>query len=153
MQRGGNLSLVADKTTQTIIIDAPAAQVMKISADFEAYPQWANAVKLVDVLERAADGRGRHVRFGLDAGMVKDTYELSYTWASDDTEVSWSLVKGQMQKAQDGTYTLRECDGGTEVTYTLAVDLAIPMIGMFNRTAEKVITDTALKEVKRRVEN
>lgn len=143
---------MADKTTQTIVIDAPVARVMDVIADFEAYPQWANAVKLVDVLERTAGGRGSHVRFGLDAGMVKDTYELSYTWATDDTEVSWSLVKGQMQKAQDGSYVLRPHNGGTEVIYTLSVDLAIPMIGMFKRKAEKIITDTALKELKKRVE-
>ena len=38
------------------------------------------------------------------------------------------------------------------MTYSLAVDLAIPMIGMFRRKAEKMIMDTALKELKRRVE-
>ncbi|MGH3803332.1 MAG: cyclase, partial [Pseudonocardiaceae bacterium] len=31
-------------------------------------------------------------------------------------------------------------------------DLAIPMIGMIKRKAERVIMDTALKELKRRVE-
>ncbi len=38
------------------------------------------------------------------------------------------------------------------MTYQLAVDLAIPMLGMFKRKAEKVIMDTALKELKKRVE-
>ena len=42
--------------------------------------------------------------------------------------------------------------GGTTVTYSLAVDLNIPMIGMLRRKAEKVIIDTALKGLKRRVE-
>jgi len=84
--------------------------------------------------------------------MVKDTYELTYVWADDGSQVSWSLVKGQMQKAQEGSYILRARGGSTEVVYSLAVDLAIPMIGMFKRKAEKVITDTALKELKKRVE-
>ncbi len=39
------------------------------------------------------------------------------------------------------------------VTYTLSVDLAIGMLGMFKRKAEKVIMDTALNELKRRVES
>ncbi len=150
--RGGNLASVPDKTTQSIVIDAPAAQVMDVIADFEAYPQWAGAVKSVQVLERSADGHGIHVRFELDAGIVKDTYELTYTWAEDGSQVSWSLVKGQMQRAQEGSYTLRASGASTEVVYSLAVDLAIPMIGMFKRKAEKVITDTALKELKKRVE-
>ncbi|MDI9896845.1 cyclase, partial [Rhodococcus sp. IEGM 1381] len=46
----------------------------------------------------------------------------------------------------------RETGSGTDVTYELTVDLNIPMIGLFKRKAEKVITDTALKELKKRVE-
>ncbi|HZB51321.1 MAG TPA: cyclase, partial [Mycobacteriales bacterium] len=64
----------------------------------------------------------------------------------------WRLVRGQMQKSQQGSYVLAPRGSGTEVTYSLAVDLAIPMLGMFKRKAEKVIMDTALKELKKRVE-
>ena len=39
------------------------------------------------------------------------------------------------------------------MTYRLAVDLSIPMIGMLRRKAEKVIIDTALKGLKKRVES
>ncbi len=66
--------------------------------------------------------------------------------------VSWNLVKGQMQKAQKGSYDLVGSQGETVVTYSLAVDLNIPMIGLLRRKAEKVIIDTALKGLKRRVE-
>jgi hypothetical protein len=43
-------------------------------------------------------------------------------------------------------------DDSTEVSYSLAVDVAIPMLGLMRRKAEKVITDTALKGLKKRVE-
>jgi hypothetical protein len=92
------------------------------------------------------------VRFLLDAGVVKDEYVLDYTWSADGLMVSWELVKGQMQKAQHGSYVLEPAHGGTKVTYSLTVELAIPMIGMIKRKAERVIMDTALKELKRRVE-
>jgi hypothetical protein len=59
-----------------------------------------------------------------------------------------------MLKAMDGAYELRgRGDGTTEVTYRLAVDVAIPMIGMLKRKAEKVIIDSALKGLKQRVES
>jgi carbon monoxide dehydrogenase subunit G len=59
-----------------------------------------------------------------------------------------------MLKAMDGAYQLTELgDGTTRVTYRLAVDVAVPLIGMFKRKAEKVIIDTALKGLKRRVES
>jgi hypothetical protein len=53
----------------------------------------------------------------------------------------------------DGTYELTATESGTHVTYRLAVDLAIPMIGMLRRKAEKVIIDTALRGLKKRVES
>jgi len=142
---------MADQSTQSITVDAPAADVMAVIADFPAYPQWVAAAKKVEVEETGDDGRASRVHFVLDAGAVKDDYVLAYTW-DGDRKVSWTLVKGQMQKRQDGSYTLVETDGTTEVTYSITIDLSIPMLGMIKRKAEKVILDTALKELKKRVE-
>lgn len=142
---------MADQSTQSIVIDAPASAVMAVIADFAAYPQWVSAAKQVDVVTPGVDGRAERVHFVLDAGAVKDDYVLAYTW-DGDRRVSWTLVQGQMQKRQDGSYTLLERGGSTEVTYAITIDLSIPMIGMIKRKAEKVILDTALKELKKRVE-
>jgi uncharacterized membrane protein len=143
---------MADQSTQSIVVDAPAADVMAVIADFPAYPQWVAAAKKVEVLEDGPGGRAQRVHFVLDAGAVKDDYVLDYTW-DGDRQVSWTLVKGQMQKRQDGSYTLVEKDGSTEVMYSITIDLSIPMLGMIKRKAEKVILDTALKELKKRVES
>jgi carbon monoxide dehydrogenase subunit G len=142
---------MADQSTQSIVIDAPPADVMAVIADFPAYPEWVAAAKKVEVVEDGEDGRARQVHFVLDAGAVKDDYVLEYTWTGD-SKVTWTLVKGQMQKRNDGSYTLVETDSGTEVTYSITIDLSIPMLGMIKRKAEKVILDTALKELKKRVE-
>lgn len=141
-----------DQTRRSIVVAAPPEKVMAVIADFAAYPEWAGSVKTAEILARTPDGRGAHVRFVLDAGVVKDTYELAYTWAPDDLCVSWDLVASQVQRSQHGSYTLREVPEGTEVAYELRVDPSIPMIGMFKRKAEKVITDTALKELRTRVQ-
>jgi ribosome-associated toxin RatA of RatAB toxin-antitoxin module len=142
---------MADQSTQSIVVDAPAADVMAVIADFPSYPEWVASAKKVEVLETGPDGRAQRVHFVLDAGAVKDDYVLDYTWEGD-RKVSWSLVKGQMQKRQEGSYTLTERDGATEVLYAITIDLSIPMLGMIKRKAEKVILDTALKELKKRVE-
>jgi uncharacterized membrane protein len=146
-----SLLRMADQSTQSIVVEAPAADVMAVIADFPAYPRWVAAAKTVEVVEEGPDGRARRVHFVLDAGAVKDDYVLDYTWDAD-RRVTWTLVKGQMQKRQDGSYTLVEKDGRTEVTYSITIDLSIPMLGMIKRKAEKVILDTALKELKKRVE-
>lgn len=149
----GNVPAMADATTSTITIAAPPERVMAVIADFPAYPEWAEQVKSVEVLSSGDDGRAERVRFTMDAGPIKDSYTLDYSWESDGRSVSWTLVKGQIQKAQNGSYTLAGTGVETTVTYSLAVDLNIPMIGMLRRKAEKVIIDTALKGLKRRVES
>ena len=142
---------MADQSTQSIVVDAPAADVMAVIADFPAYPEWVAAAKKVEVLEPGDGGRARQVHFVIDAGAIRDDYVLDYTW-DGDRQVSWTLVKGQMQKRQDGSYTLVEKDGSTEVTYSITIDVSMPLIGMLKRKAERVILDTALKELKKRVE-
>ncbi len=143
---------MADSATGTITIAAGPKAVMDVIADFPAYPQWANGVKTAEVVEPGADGRPRSVRFHLDAGVVKDDYVLAYDWAPDDSRVEWHLVEAKMQKDQRGSYSLVKRGGETEVTYELSVDISIPMIGMFKRRAEKAIIDTALRDLKKRVE-
>ena len=144
---------MAEQTSSSIVIDAPPTAVMDVIADFPAYPEWAAQVKSVEVLDTDAGGRPEQVRFTMDAGPIKDSYTLDYTWAPDGRSVSWTLVKGQIQRAQNGSYVLSGDPKSTTVTYSLAVDLNIPMIGMLRRKAEKVIIDTALKGLKKRVES
>ena len=61
-------------------------------------------------------------------------------------------MSSSLLKALDGEYRLVPKGSGTEVTYELAVDLMIPMIGLLKRKAERRLTDTALKDLKNRVE-
>jgi len=142
---------VVDQGSATIRIAAPPAKVMAVIADVEAYPEWSSGIKSVTVDEAGDDGRPATATFVLDAGVLQDTYTLAYDWSGED-RVDWNLVKGKALKSQVGSYTL-EADGDeTSVTYRLSVELNIPMLGMFKRKAEKMIMDTALKGLKKRVE-
>jgi carbon monoxide dehydrogenase subunit G len=142
---------MADQASSSITVNADKAAVMAVIAGFEAYPEWATMIRAATVDETGPDGRGTTVSFVLDAGVLKDEYTLAYDWQGDD-RVDWHLVKGKALKSQEGSYVLEPAGGGTLVTYRLAVDLNIPMLGMFKRKAEKVIIDTALKGLKKRVE-
>lgn len=143
---------MADQSEQSIVVNAEPAAIMAVIADFASYPLWAGSVKSCDVTEPGADGgRARRVAFTVDAGVFRDKYELEYEW-KDDARVDWALVHGQMQKSQQGSYSLEPGVAGTMVTYRLAVELTMPMLGMLKRKAERLIMDTALKELKKRVE-
>lgn len=146
---------MADRTESSILVAADPAAVLKVVADFADYPSWAGAVRSTEVLSTGPGGYPEQVRFTLDAGAIRDTYVLAYGWDVDGDgqgEVSWSLVEATVVKAMDGAYRLAAEAGGTRVTYTLFVDLRVPMLGMLRRKAEKVIIDTALNELKKRVE-
>jgi ribosome-associated toxin RatA of RatAB toxin-antitoxin module len=144
---------MADQTISSIVIDATPSEIMAVIADLESYPEWTASVKEVEVLTVfEEDERPAEARFVLDAGAIKDEYTLEYEWDSH-TEVRWTLTHGNLLKALDGVYTLTpQPDGSTEVIYQLRVDVSIPMLGLMKRKAEKVIIDTALKELKKRVE-
>ncbi|WP_416967124.1 SRPBCC family protein [Streptomyces sp. 4F14] len=143
---------MAEHTSSSITISAAPADVMAVIADFARYPEWTGEVKQAEVLKSDASGRAEEVRLVMDAGAIKDDQTLAYTWTGPD-EVSWTLVKSQMLRSLDGSYTLKAAGGGsTEVTYRLTVDVKIPMLGMIKRKAEKVIIDRALEGLKKRVE-
>ncbi|WP_426244147.1 SRPBCC family protein [Nocardioides sp. LHG3406-4] len=144
---------MAEQTTSSIVIDAAPADVMAVIADFPSYPTWAKGVKTADVVRQGSDGRADEVFFSLDVSPIKDEYTLSYQWSGDD-EVTWTLVEGKMLRSLDGAYVLRELgNASTEVTYRLALDVSIPLIGMLKRKGEKILIDTALKGLKKRVES
>jgi ribosome-associated toxin RatA of RatAB toxin-antitoxin module len=144
---------MAEQTTSSIVIDAAPDAVMDVIADFDAYPQWAKGVTKVDVVAEGADGRAEQVFFALDVSPIKDEYTLAYTW-DGSRQVTWTLVEGKMLRSLDGAYELRDLgNGSTEVTYRLALDVSIPLIGMLKRKGEKILIDTALKGLKKRVES
>jgi carbon monoxide dehydrogenase subunit G len=146
---------MADTSTQSIVIAAPPDQVVAVICDFAKYPEWVSAAKSVEVLEEYEDGYPSQVRFSLDAGVVADDYTLQYEYSEDISRIEWHLVQAsKMQKTQDGSYDITDNgDGTSTVTYTLEVELAIGMLGMFKRKAEKIIMDTALTELRKRVES
>lgn len=144
---------MAEQTSSSIVVDAPPADVMAVIADFESYPEWAKGVQKAEIVDPGVGDRADQVYFSLDVSPIKDEYTLAYDW-DGDREVTWTLVEGNMLRALDGVYTLLDRgDGSTEVTYRLALDVSIPLIGMLKRKGEKILIDAALKGLKKRVES
>jgi ribosome-associated toxin RatA of RatAB toxin-antitoxin module len=144
---------MAEQTTSSINIEASPGEVMDVIADFGSYPAWAKGVTTADVVSEFPNGRAEKVFFKLDVSPIKDEYTLAYVWSGND-EVTWTLDEGKMLRALDGAYVLADRgDGSTDVTYRLALDVSIPLIGMLKRKGEKILIDTALKGLKKRVES
>lgn len=144
---------MSERTSSSITVDAVPADVMAVIADFPRYTEWADGITEAEVVAAGDGGRAERVRFTLDAGVIRDTYVLAYTW-SGDASVEWDLAEpGRVVSGMSGSYRLAGAEPGTEVVYELAVDVAIPMPGMLKRRAEKTIIGTALKGLRNRVES
>lgn len=144
------LGQMGEQTSAGIVIDARPDVVMAAIADFDNYRLWIPQLSKVEVVSRDDDGSARVVRFVLDAAPIVDDYSLAYEWA--EREVRWHLVRGRLFKTMDGSYRLREVPAGTEVEYTLTIELGLPLLAVFKRKAEQLVTRTALNALKAYVE-
>jgi ribosome-associated toxin RatA of RatAB toxin-antitoxin module len=141
-----------DHANESMTIKADPAKIMAVIADFPAYPEWAGPVKQIDVLDTAADGRAKSVRFHVEIMGLSDLYTNEYTW-DGDRRVDWTMSQGRSQKSQVGWYELTPAaSGSTTVTYDLTVEIAIPVPGLIRRRIQGKIVDTALKDLKKRCE-
>lgn len=139
-----------ERTSASVLIGAPARDIMAVIADVAAYPQWVEHLTDVEVLSFGPAGLPLVARFVLRSAVLADDYTLAYEWSDD--EVSWRLVEGKSIKAMDGSYRLRPADGGTQVEYSLSIALDMPLLGAFRRKAESVVIGAALNALKARVE-
>lgn len=125
---------------------------MAVIADIASYPEWVSEYTETEVLEVDQEGYPKVARLVLEATVLRDTMVLEYDWPADRHSVRWTLLSSTLLKALDGAYRLSPNGSGTDVTYELSVDLMVPMIGLLKRKAERRLTDTALKDLKKRVE-
>ncbi|HEX7746794.1 MAG TPA: SRPBCC family protein, partial [Micromonosporaceae bacterium] len=128
---------MAESSTQSIVINATPQRVAAVICNFDRYSEWADAVKSTEVVEEYEDGYASRVRFVLDAGVLADEYTLIYEYAEDISRIEWHLAApSRMQQRQSGSYDIADNgDGTSTVTYTLEVELAVAMLGMFRRKA------------------
>ena len=127
--------------------------VWAIAADVERYPDWAHDVK--DVVVRSTDDerqRPAEVEFRASALGRSTHYTLAYDYTQAPEVLAWKMVKGDIQRSIEGAYHFEpDRDGGTEVRYDLAIELAVPLPGFVKRRAEVRILNT-VRELKARAE-
>ncbi len=143
---------MSDGTVQNIEISAPRQLVYDVAADLALYPDWAQSVKTVEVLETNGDGLPVKASFRVDAMLKEINYELVYEHDSPEL-MSWTAVPGPDIEAMEGSYEFTETDdGGTSVVYALQVKTTLVIPGFLRKQAEKTLVSTALRGLKRRAE-
>jgi ribosome-associated toxin RatA of RatAB toxin-antitoxin module len=142
---------VVESLQESIVVKADPDAIMDVIADFEAYPEWQDEVKEVEVLDTDDDGWATRVRFRVDAMITEANYVLDYTY--EDDAMRWTLVEADKLKSQEGSYELvDEGDGTTTVTYTLELEPSIKVPSVIRKQGTRRIATAALKSLKKRVE-
>ena len=143
---------MGERVSDRITIEASPDTVWEAITDVEAYPQWADGVRVVEVLAVNDDGAPHQARFTIDAKVSEVSYVIEYGY--QDYDITWSLVEGETISQLDGAYRLFETDdGGCEVEYDLEVDIDLPLPGFMKKRAARTILEQGLAGLKARSES
>ena len=144
---------MAESATQTITIAASPEHCFAVAIDFPRYPEWAKDVKEAVVRTRDEQGRATEVEFRASALGRSTHYTLGYDYSEAPKVLSWSMVKGDIMRAIDGSYHFTpDGHGGTDVRYDLSIELVVPLPAFVKRRAEVRILNT-IRELKSRAES
>ncbi len=143
---------MTESTVQSIEIDAAPEEIFAVAADIASYPDWANGVRQVDVLESDSQGRPHRAAFVLEGFVKEIAYELVYNY-DEPNRMSWVADPSPDIDMLEGSYTFTvTADGATEVVYAFTVQPAFKVPGFIKRQAEKQIVTTALRGLRKRVQ-
>jgi uncharacterized membrane protein len=142
---------MGERVTDDISIAAPIDTVWNVITDLDAYPQWAEGILETQIESTTHEGYPDRARFRVDARIAEVRYVLQYRY--EDYDISWQLVEGETISQLDGAYQLWEDDAGTGVSYTLEVDVDMPVPGFLKKRAARQILEQGLRGLKRRAES
>ena len=143
---------MAEQTEGSNEIDAMPADVMAVLGDFEAYPDWAG-IKKAEIKKKDSKGRASEVYMEVSQMGMQAKYTLAYKYKPKDAGLSWTTKEASGVKDITGEYDLEGDGDRTKVTYRMSVELATPLPGFVKRQIEKMIVNTALGGLKKRVES
>ena len=166
-QAGAGLKVVKNRLAKRALNGAPGASALfegPTAIAYSADPVAAPKVAAAYAKEQASAGAIHQDQVDPAAKWALEPFdrgasESPFKVQQDLQEMMQDLVgivrkEDEMLRALDGAYLLRDVgNGSTEVTYRLSLDVSIPLIGMLKRKGEKILIDTALKGLKKRVES
>ncbi|MDA8265706.1 MAG: SRPBCC family protein [Actinomycetota bacterium] len=144
---------MAEQTTEAMVVEASPARCFETVAAIERYPEWVADLKEVNVIERDEQGRPVVVAFRAAAFGRSTNYTLVYDYSKAPEQFAWVQRSGDITERLDGFYRFAEAPGGgTEITYSLVVELRVPLPGFIKRRAEGNILHAAIRDLKAKVE-
>ena len=137
--------------SKTVEVDADAAAIMAIVADFERYPEWSEGVKGCWVLARYDDGRPSQLR--LDA--VYQGFEGTYIQAvyyPGANQIQTVMQQGELFKKQDQLFSVVEMGATSLLTVDVDVETSMPIPAPMVKSLLNNVLEHLAENLKKRAE-
>lgn len=139
------------QASKTVTVNVSPEKLFDVISDYERYPEFLPEVKKVKV--EGGQGSIKEVTYTVDIKAKVISYTLKHT-AERPAKVSWTMVKGEMMKGNDGAWTLKAGaqPGTTEATYTIDLKLSSLVPGFIERALAEQQLPGLLANFKARAE-
>ena len=136
--------------TKTVTIDVPPDVFFDIITDYDKYGEFLPEVKKVKL--DGGQGSIKEVTYTVDIKAKVINYTLKHT-ANRPSKMTWTMIKGEMMKGNDGSWTLKtSANGGTEATYTIDLKLSSLVPGFIEKALAEQSLPSLLANFKARAE-
>jgi len=123
--------------SKTLEVDAGAAAILGIVADFESYPQWNDEVKAVYILARYNDGRPSQLRIDTEIQGTAGTY-IQAVYYPSPAQIQTVMQQGDLFTRQEQLFSVVELGSASLLTVDLDVEIALPVPAVM---VKKLIND------------
>ncbi|AMO04098.1 MULTISPECIES: SRPBCC family protein [Mycobacteriaceae] len=124
--------------SKTVEVAAPAATIMAIVADFEAYPQWNEEVTGAWILARYDDGRPSQLRLDTKIQGMEGSY-IQAVYYPADGQIQTVMQQGNLFSKQEQLFAV--VDMGPTSLLTVDMDVEVDMPGVPAMMIKKVVND------------
>ena len=129
--------------SKTVEVDANAAAIMAIVADFQTYPEWNDEVKAVYILARYDDGRPSQLRIDTEIQGHPGTY-IQAVYYPGPGQIQTVMQQGELFSKQNQVFSVVDMGPASLLTVDLDVEISIP--GVPALMVKKIVND-ALEHV------
>ncbi|AKK25591.1 SRPBCC family protein [Mycobacterium sp. EPa45] len=123
--------------SKTVEVNADADTILRIVADFEAYPDWNPEAKAVYVLARYDDGRPSQLRLDMEIQGQSGTF-IQAVYYPGEGQIQTVLQQGEVFTKQDQLFSVVAMGPSSLLTVDLDVEVSLPVPAVM---VKKLIND------------
>jgi coenzyme Q-binding protein COQ10 len=139
------------QASKSVTVNVPPEKFFEVVADYAKYPEFLPEVKKVVV--GAGQGDAKDVTYTVDIKAKVINYTLRHT-AERPNVLRWTMIKGEMMKGNDGSWTLKPGakPDTTDATYNIDLRLSALVPGFIEKALAEQSLPSLLANFKARAE-